>query len=244
LLAKAVATECGTTFFNISSSSITSKYRGDSEKLIRTLFQLAQYYAPSTIFIDEVDSLMSHRDGADESGSEASRRLKSELLIQLDGLSKSEQQVFVLCASNLPWDLDGALLRRLEKRILVPLPNENARSQLIQLHLTKNDRAAGLDYTKLAQLTDNYSGSDIVSLCKEAAMRPVRRLMASLMSTNENLAEADIDPSIELERVSMRDVEAALLCTKPSAAVRDLAKYEEWHQEHGATIELADANNA
>lgn len=186
---------------------------------------------------------MSHRDGSDESGSEASRRLKSELLIQLDGLSKNEsQQVFVLCASNLPWDLDGALLRRLEKRILVPLPNENARSQLIKLHLTDNDRAIGLDYVKLAQLTDNYSGSDIVSLCKEAAMRPVRRLMASLMSTNKNLAEADIDPSIELERVAMRDVEAALLCTKPSAAVRDLHKYDEWHQEHGATIEQAELN--
>ena len=104
MLARAVASECGTTFFNISSASITSKYRGDSEKLVRVLFDLARHYAPSTIFIDEVDSLMSSRDSGSSSAgdNDASRRMKSELLIQLDGLAQSSTQVFVLCASNLP----------------------------------------------------------------------------------------------------------------------------------------------
>src|SRR6185437_2416535 len=120
MLARAVATECKTTFFNISSSSITSKYRGDSEKLVRVLFELARYYAPSTIFIDEIDALMGSRDNPSSSSSsfmenegDAARRLKSELLIQLDGLTTTTSQVFVLCASNLPWSLDTALLRRL-----------------------------------------------------------------------------------------------------------------------------------
>ncbi len=103
MLARAVATECRTTFFNISASSIVSKYRGDSEKLVRVLFELARYHAPSTVFIDEIDAIMGRRDAAGEH--EGSRRMKTELLIQMDGLSKSDDLVFVLAASNLPWSL-------------------------------------------------------------------------------------------------------------------------------------------
>lgn len=100
LLAKAVASESSTTFFNISASTIVSKWRGDSEKLVRVLFDLARYHAPSTIFLDEVESLASCRDSLDH---EASRRLKTELLIQMDGLARSQDQVFLLATSNLPW---------------------------------------------------------------------------------------------------------------------------------------------
>lgn len=117
LLAKAVASESSTTFFNISASTIVSKWRGDSEKLVRVrctvtkaikmilkklqvLFDLARYHAPSTIFLDEVEALASCRDSLDH---EASRRLKTELLIQMDGLARSQDQVFLLATSNLPW---------------------------------------------------------------------------------------------------------------------------------------------
>ncbi|XP_065672345.1 katanin p60 ATPase-containing subunit A-like 2 isoform X4 [Hydra vulgaris] len=107
LLAKAVATECNTTFFNISASSIVSKWRGDSEKLVRVLFELARFHAPSTIFLDELDSIMGQRgsvDGGNEH--EGSRRMKTEILIQMDGLSKTDDLVFLLAASNIPWYLD------------------------------------------------------------------------------------------------------------------------------------------
>merc|ERR1712050_125397 len=166
LLAKAVATECETTFFNISASTVVSKWRGDSEKLVRVLFDLARHHQPSTIFIDELDSLMSARGGGDGEH-EGSRRMKTELLIQLDGILRDTQdQVFLLAASNLPWDLDRAMLRRLEKRVLVNLPSADAREAMIRSNLPES-MADGLDYEKLASMTDEWSGPDIRLLCKE-----------------------------------------------------------------------------
>ncbi|CAE8615827.1 unnamed protein product [Polarella glacialis] len=155
LLAKAVATECETTFFNISASTVVSKWRGDSEKLIRVLFDLARHHQPSTIFIDELDALMSSRGGDGGGGEhEGSRRMKTELLIQMDGMMRdTKDQVFLLAASNLPWDLDSAMLRRLEKRVLVNLPNAEAREAMISASLP-DGFAEKLDYAKLASLTE------------------------------------------------------------------------------------------
>ena len=186
LLARAVAAECKTTFFNISASTLVSKWRGDSEKLVRALFELARYHAPSTVFLDEIDSILGTRGGGgDGAGAEheASRRMKTELLIQMDGLGGGSnhigEQVFVMAASNLPWDLDTALLRRLEKRVCIPLPTVEARESMLRKHL--GDRATdGLDFSQMAGSMEGYSGADLELVCREAAMRPVRRLVSKL----------------------------------------------------------------
>mmetsp|Transcript_5043 Transcript_5043/g.4238 ORF Transcript_5043/g.4238 Transcript_5043/m.4238 type:complete len:139 (+) Transcript_5043:878-1294(+) len=108
---------------------------------------------------------------------EGSRRMKTELLIQMDGLIKTKQRVFVLAASNLPWDLDIALLRRLEKRILVPLPETKAREMMIQTFLPGEATEDDFKYEEYSHQTKNYSGSDLKLLAKEAAMKPLRRLL-------------------------------------------------------------------
>merc|ERR1712232_228762 len=169
MLAKAVATQCETSFFNVSASTMASKYRGDSEKLVRLLFEMARFYAPTTIFFDEVDAFGSKRGDASEH--EASRRVKAELLVQMDGVSSAvpkdedadpdapppqPKQVMVLAATNRPWDLDEALRRRLEKRIYIPLPSPEGRSQLFTVNLRDVKLGPGVEIAELVRGTDGY----------------------------------------------------------------------------------------
>eukprot|EP00798_Chlamydomonas_sp_ICE-L_P014650 gene14650-20684_t len=236
MLAKAVATECKTTFFNIQASSIISKWRGDSEKLVKVLFELARYHAPSTIFMDEIDALMMARGGEGEH--EASRRMKTELLIQMDGLAKSNELVFVLCATNLPWELDLAMLRRLEKRILVPLPNLEARRKMFEL-LLGGRAVPTVSFQDMAGRSEGYSGSDVFLVAKESAMQPLRRLLRKLdvIHTSENQPGHDKrkpPPKPEMEPISEEDVSSALAHTKPTARLHEKA-YSKFTEEYGST---------
>ncbi len=187
LLAKAVATECGTTFFNVTASMLTSKWRGDSEKMVRILFEMARFHAPSTIFIDEVDSLCSSRGEGGEH--EASRRVKSELLIQMDGISGSvgtaadggeNPIVMVLAATNFPWNIDEAMRRRLEKRIYIPLPDLEGRRELLKINLAMIRVEEGLGLEEVAEKVAGYSGADITNLCRDASMMSMRRRIKGL----------------------------------------------------------------
>lgn len=231
MLAKAVATECGTTFFNVSSSTLTSKYRGESEKLVRLLFEMARFYAPSTIFVDEIDSLCSRR-GTD-SEHEASRRVKSELLIQMDGITNNEDPskvVMVLAATNFPWDIDEALRRRLEKRIYIPLPNSDGREALLRINLKEVEVTEDLDISEVASKLDGYSGADITNVCRDASMMAMRRKIAGL--TPDEIRNL---PKEELELpVSPGDFEEAMRKINKSVSKQDLEKYEEWMAEFGS----------
>lgn len=231
MLAKAVATECKTTFFNISASSIVSKWRGDSEKLVKVLFELARHHAPSTIFLDEIDAIISQR-GEARSEHEASRRLKTELLIQMDGLTKTNDLVFVLAATNLPWELDAAMLRRLEKRILVPLPEAEARHAMFEELLPSTTSKLEVPYDTLVEKTEGYSGSDIRLVCKEAAMQPLRRLMSVLEARDELVPEEELP---EVGPLKPEDIEVALRNTRPSAHLH-AHRYEKFNQDYGSQI--------
>lgn len=232
MLAKAVATECGTTFFNVCSSTLTSKYRGESEKLVRLLFEMARFYAPSTIFIDEIDSLCSRRGS--ESEHEASRRVKSELLVQMDGLSSAEDSskvVMVLAATNFPWDIDEALRRRLEKRIYIPLPSKAGREALLKINLKEVKVDPAVDLRKISSHLDGYSGADITNVCRDASMMSMRRRIIGL--TPEQIKQI---PKEELDMpVSQKDFEEALARCNKSVAREDLEKYDKWMSEYGST---------
>lgn len=232
MLAKAVATECGTTFFNVSSSTLTSKYRGESEKLVRILFDMARFYAPSTIFIDEIDSLCSRRGSDTEH--EASRRVKSELLIQMDGITNSEDPskvVMVLAATNFPWDIDEALRRRLEKRIYIPLPTQEGRKALLEINLKDVDKADDLDLLAVANLLEGYSGADITSVCRDACMVKMRRTIANM--TPEQIRSLSKD-QLDLP-VSAEDFYEAIRKINKSVSAEDLKKYDKWMSEFGST---------
>ncbi|XP_031807095.1 spastin isoform X6 [Sarcophilus harrisii] len=175
MLAKAVAAESNATFFNISAASLTSKYVGEGEKLVRALFAVARELQPSIIFIDEVDSLLCERR---EGEHDASRRLKTEFLIEFDGVqSAGDDRVLVMGATNRPQELDEAVLRRFIKRVYVSLPNEETRLLLLKNLLSKQGSPlTQKELAQLARMTEGYSGSDLTALAKDAALGPIREL--------------------------------------------------------------------
>ncbi|KAM4692706.1 katanin p60 ATPase-containing subunit A1 isoform 1-T2 [Discoglossus pictus] len=234
LLAKAVATECKTTFFNVSSSTLTSKYRGESEKLVRLLFEMARFYAPTTIFIDEIDSICSRRGTSEEH--EASRRVKAELLVQMDGVGGASENddpskmVMVLAATNFPWDIDEALRRRLEKRIYIPLPSANGRGELLRINLRQLELSDDVNVDSIAEHMDGYSGADITNVCRDASLMAMRRRIEGLTPEEiRNLSRDDMHMP-----TTMEDFEMALKKVSKSVSATDIEKYEKWIEEFGS----------
>ena len=234
LLAKAVATECKTTFFNVSSSTLSSKYRGESEKLVRLLFEMARFYAPSTIFIDEIDSIGSKRGSGDEH--ETSRRVKAELLVQMDGVegatggNDATKMVMVLAATNFPWDIDEALKRRLEKRIYIPLPESEGREALLKINLKDVELAEDVNLKMIAEKLEGYSGADITNVCRDAALMAMRRRIAGLAPNEIRKLSKE---ELHLPTTGSDFVESTKKVSK-SVSQQDLEKYEKWMKDFGA----------
>ncbi|KAK8451838.1 hypothetical protein SEVIR_5G011800v4 [Setaria viridis] len=176
MLAKAIANEAQASFINVSMSTITSKWFGEDEKNVRALFTLAAKVSPTIIFVDEVDSMLGQRNRAGEH--EAMRKIKNEFMTHWDGLlSRPDQRILVLAATNRPFDLDEAIIRRFERRIMVGLPSMESRELIMTRLLSKEKVDEGLDFKELATMTEGYSGSDLKNLCTTAAYRPVRELI-------------------------------------------------------------------
>ncbi|CAI9757346.1 unnamed protein product [Fraxinus pennsylvanica] len=176
MLAKAVATEAGANFINISMSSITSKWFGEGEKYVKAVFSLASKIAPSVVFVDEVDSMLGRRENPGEH--EAMRKMKNEFMVNWDGLrTKDTERVLVLAATNRPFDLDEAVIRRLPRRLMVNLPDAANRAKILKVILAKEDLSSDVDLDSIASMTDGYSGSDLKNLCVTAAHRPIREIL-------------------------------------------------------------------
>jgi len=163
-------------FFSVSSSDLVSKWQGESERLVRNLFEMARNAdgGNSIIFIDEVDSLCSSRS---EGENDATRRIKTEFLVQMDGVGKGKgSNVLVLGATNVPWELDAAIRRRFEKRIYIPLPDKYARAYMVKLNIGDTPHTlTDKDFDKLGEKTEGASGSDISVLVREALYEPLRK---------------------------------------------------------------------
>ncbi|XP_052784911.1 vacuolar protein sorting-associated protein 4-like [Mya arenaria] len=177
-LAEAISGEINFTFYCVSSSDLVSSWVGESEKLIKELFQHATCHTGgrSVIFIDEIDSICRQRSSREE---EHTRRMKTELLKQMEGAdnSSTNDKIFLLCATNCPWELDTAFLRRFQKRIYIPLPDREARISLIKIHTKENKLELSDDeWLYLADKTDGYSGSDIANMTLGALFGPIRDL--------------------------------------------------------------------
>nr|XP_033480699.1 spastin isoform X1 [Epinephelus lanceolatus] len=225
MLAKAVAAESNATFFNISAASLTSKYVGEGEKLVRALFSVARELQPSIIFIDEVDSLLCERR---EGEHDASRRLKTEFFIEFDGVqSGGDDRVLVMGATNRPQELDEAVLRRFAKRVYVALPVEETRFKLLKNLLEKHSNPlTHRELRQLSRMTEGYSGSDLTSLAKDASLGPIRELCPEQVR--------NMDAS-EIRNICFRDFVESLKKIKRSVGAQTLELYVRWNRDYGDT---------
>jgi vacuolar protein-sorting-associated protein 4 len=256
-LAKACATETDGTFFSISSADLISKYVGESEKMIKTLFAMAREKKPAVIFIDEIDSLCGSRS---DNENDATRRVKTEFLVQMQGVGNDSDGILVLGATNLPWGLDSAIRRRFERRIYIPLPDYEARRFLVESNLKKNKHLLNKDnMDEIARKTEGFSGSDMANLVKDAVYGPVRKCQlanhfARVMDEGKQkfmpVLERDLNkwhPSqivqktltdftgdeLKVPDVDMDDFREALLKSKSSVSQDQLQEYVKWTKDFG-----------
>jgi SpoVK/Ycf46/Vps4 family AAA+-type ATPase len=257
MLARAVATESKSTFFAISASSLTSKWHGESEKLVRALFALAKVLAPSIIFVDEIDSLLSARSGSSEH--EASRRSKTEFLIQWSDLERAAAgrdthakgetgdptRVLVLAATNMPWDIDEAARRRFVRRQYIPLPEAETRElQLRTLLGHQNHDLSERDISKMVDLTEGEQSlfSKKLRWQRLTYLPPLGfsgsditalakdAAMGPLRTLGEALLYTPMD---QIKPITITDFEASLVNIRPSVSKQGLKGFEDWAREFG-----------
>ncbi|KAM0960939.1 hypothetical protein TB2_019981 [Malus domestica] len=232
LLAKALATEAGANFISITGSTLTSKWFGDAEKLTKALFSFASKLAPVIIFVDEVDSLLGARGGSFEH--EATRRMRNEFMAAWDGLrSKDSQRILILGATNRPFDLDDAVIRRLPRRIYVDLPDVENRKKILSIFLAQENLAPGFQFDKLSEATEGYSGSDLKNLCIAAAYRPVQELL------EEEKKDIKSDAATVLRPLNLDDFIQSKAKVGPSisydaSSMNELRKWNEQYGEGGS----------
>ncbi|XP_019438661.1 PREDICTED: fidgetin-like protein 1 [Lupinus angustifolius] len=227
MIGKAIAGEAKATFFYISASSLTSKWIGEGEKLVRALFGVASCRQPAVIFVDEIDSLLSQRKSEGEH--ESSRRLKTQFLIEMEGFDSGNEQILLIGATNRPQELDEAARRRLTKRLYIPLPSSEARAWIARNLLEKDGlfKLSNEEIDIICNLTEGYSGSDMKNLVKDASMGPLREALKQGIEITK-LKKEDMRP------VTLKDFENALQEVRPSVSPHELGTYDEWNKQFGS----------
>ncbi|KAM0998437.1 hypothetical protein ACFX2I_008176 [Malus domestica] len=239
MLAKAVATEAGANFINISMSSITSEWFGEGEKYVKAVFSLASKIAPSVVFVDEVDSMLGRRENPGEH--EAMRKMKNEFMVNWDGLrTKDKERVLVLAATNRPFDLDEAVIRRLPRRLMVNLPDGQNREKILRVVLAKEDLETDVDLEAVANLTDGYSGSDLKNLCVAAAHLPIREILEKekkerSLALAENRPVPELYCSTDIRPLKMEDFKHAhgQVCASVSSESTNMSELLQWNDLYG-----------
>ncbi|XP_071687022.1 uncharacterized protein [Rutidosis leptorrhynchoides] len=246
MMAKAIANESGASFINVSMSTITSKWFGEDEKNVRGLFTLAAKVSPTIIFVDEVDSMLGSRSKGGEH--EAMRKIKNEFMTNWDGLlSKPGERILVLAATNRPFDLDEAIIRRFERRIMVGLPSVEQRESIMKTLLSKESVNENLDFRELANMTEGFSGSDLKNLCTTAAYRPVRELIQQERKKDiakQIQAETGVEPQapeqteqrvITIRPLNMKDFKEAKSQVAASLAAEGsiMSELKQWNDLYG-----------
>ncbi|KAM3422445.1 hypothetical protein BST61_g2793 [Cercospora zeina] len=257
-LAKAVATEANSTFFSVSSSDLVSKWMGESERLVKQLFNLARENKPSIIFIDEIDALCGPRG---EGESEASRRIKTELLVQMDGVGRDSKGVLILGATNIPWQLDAAIRRRFQRRVHISLPDLPARCKMFELAVGGTPcELTAEDYKTLGKYSEGYSGSDISIAVQDALMQPVRKIQTATHYKKVQIQDPESGETlnkltpcspgdagaiemnwtqVETEELlepplQVKDFVKAIKASRPTVSKEDLDRNSDWTKEFGS----------
>lgn len=242
MLAKALATEGGTAFLVIDSSTIENKWLGESEKNARAVFSLARKIAPCIIYLDEVDSILSSREHGDESSHGTLTSVKTTLMQEWDGLRTSKDRVVVIASTNRPFDLDEAVLRRLPRRVLVDLPDVSTREAILKVSLRHHTLDAACNITELAASMEGYTGSDIKEICREACVA-VAHERAQWLEGSAGGLDSSLPASMEpghvhanaLRPVAMEDFKQAMRKLKASvdSSGREMSKVLDWNEKYG-----------
>ncbi|KAJ3403535.1 hypothetical protein HDU80_004062 [Chytriomyces hyalinus] len=227
LLAKAAAKSSGANFMAVALSDVFDKYVGEGEKNVRAIFTLARKLSPCVVFLDEVDALFGARRGGDVTSSK--REIINEFMSEWDGLNSNNKGVIVLGATNRPFDLDDAILRRMPRRILIDLPTEDQRKQILQVHLQDEQLENTVDLADLAKRTNLYSGSDLKNVCISAALAAVKESLVreSMVATSTVDAVSQISSNEIMKRLESLDDWKTIVDTSASsrpAAVAGVSK--------------------
>jgi vacuolar protein-sorting-associated protein 4 len=222
-IAKAISSNIDATFFNVTISELLSRYVGDSERLVSKLYDTARDMSPSVVFIDEIESLVRKRDE-----NKSTTSVLQQFLGQLDGFSTGEQFVLTVAATNIPWELDQAILSRFEKKIYIGLPDPGTRKRILEINTKDKGYTVNANLSGIASRTENFSGRDLNFLCSDAIRTMLRRANSDLIGKLDSGVSNGSKMNYRVKPLEESDFMQAMERTKPASDRETLNQYMKW----------------